>query len=290
MSNSIDTTGTAETSVRRRQSGRSPSYPAISLPAALERVRILYLRERQFATPVDAIVKHWGYSTLNGPAGLALAALKKYGLVKDEGTKSDRRVQVSDLAVRILDHPNPDKQREAIREAALRPSIHQEMWSTYEDDLPSDSNLIWNLSRERGFTESGAREFVREYRETLAFADLQPDGAFPMSDLSQREGEELGSQFEPSTPDGRPDMIATKYSSDGAVLEQHFIEAKRQTSAAGRIQTYTVPVGVGENVIVQGEFPLTAAKWGQFIAVLTAMKPGLVAEERADVTVEGGAS
>jgi hypothetical protein len=31
-------------------------------------------------------------------------------------------------------------------------------------------------------------------------------------------------------------------------------------------------------IIVEGEFPITERDWDQFLAVLTAMKPGLVAD------------
>lgn len=261
-----DPTESDQPPAKRRQSGRSPAYPAISLPTAIERARTLYRQEKQFATPVDSLVKHWGYSTLNGPAGLALAALKKYGLVDDEGTKDERRVKVSDLAVRILEHPKAESRDEAVREAALKPVIHREMWAEYGEDLPSDSNLIWTLSRERGFTESGAREFVKEYRETLDFASLGSNE--PSSDNYSEE-----------------DLTATRVPSGLGALDEMepmgqaritFSDKRRSISA---VQTYTVPVGVGENVIVQGEFPITEAKWAQFIAVLSAMKPALVALE-----------
>lgn len=42
------------------------------------------------------------------------------------------------------------------------------------------------------------------------------------------------------------------------------------------VLTYAVPVAAGTDVTIEGRFPLTEAEWNQFIAVLTAMKPGLV--------------
>lgn len=42
--------------------------------------------------------------------------------------------------------------------------------------------------------------------------------------------------------------------------------------------SYAIPVAQGENVTIEGEFPLTEAKWTQFMAVLSAMKLGLVGE------------
>lgn len=42
--------------------------------------------------------------------------------------------------------------------------------------------------------------------------------------------------------------------------------------------TYMIPVRAGESVLLEGDFPINEAEWNQFMAVLVAMKPGLVAE------------
>ena len=45
------------------------------------------------------------------------------------------------------------------------------------------------------------------------------------------------------------------------------------------MSTYAVPIGPGTNVTVAGEFPLTEQEWAQMMAVLNAMKPGLLKSE-----------
>jgi len=40
----------------------------------------------------------------------------------------------------------------------------------------------------------------------------------------------------------------------------------------------TIPLMGGAPVIVEGEFPITEQDWAQLMAVLNAMKPGLVGE------------
>src|ERR1700736_3830256 len=79
----------------RKPRGRSPSYPAINLETAIQRARVLWETERQHAASVDTIVKHWGYKSLNGPAALSLAALKKFGLVEDEGAGPARTARLT---------------------------------------------------------------------------------------------------------------------------------------------------------------------------------------------------
>ncbi len=48
------------------------------------------------------------------------------------------------------------------------------------------------------------------------------------------------------------------------------------------VLTYAVPVAAGRNITVEGRLPLTEQEWDQFLAVLQAMKPGLVAETSDD--------
>jgi hypothetical protein len=45
------------------------------------------------------------------------------------------------------------------------------------------------------------------------------------------------------------------------------------------VLTIPVPVVGGNPITVEGEFPVSEAAWEQFMAVLAAMKPGLVAHE-----------
>jgi hypothetical protein len=52
------------------------------------------------------------------------------------------------------------------------------MWDKHHLDLPSEQNLLWELTRDRGFTDRGATEFIRSYKATIAFAKLgQTQGA-----------------------------------------------------------------------------------------------------------------
>ena len=43
---------------------------------------------------------------------------------------------------------------------------------------------------------------------------------------------------------------------------------------------FTIPLPGRRRVVIEGDFPLTAAEWELFAAVLGAMKPGLVADNQ----------
>ena len=227
----------------------------------------------------------WGYSTLNGPAAQQLSALLKFGLLESQGSKEAREVKVSDLAVQILSHPSSDARQDAIQEAALLPPIHQEMWAEYGSELPSDSNLLWRLTRDRGFTETGAKEFVREWRETMAFAQLATDAsAFSDAQVSGEDAIDLvdASAAEPTRD---PEAGQTAVAEDPARYQfpsHHATQISQTMSVAvpAGVQQYPIPIALSGRppVVISGAFPLSEPEWARFKAVLDAMKPVLVEE------------
>jgi hypothetical protein len=156
----------------KKHKGRSPSYPGISLDAAIEKAQVVYQQQNKHFGPVAAINAAWGYAPKSGPGTVALAALKKFDLLEDEGVAAQRKARLTELARLILLKPAGEERQQAIREAALRPPIHAELWEKYGGNLPADDNLRYELVGERGFTESGATEFLAEFRRTIEFAQL----------------------------------------------------------------------------------------------------------------------
>ena len=156
------------------KASRSPSYPGISLEEALARARVLYGKEKEYAAPIDTILDHWEYKPKSGPGLVCLAALKKFGLLTDEGSGSDRQGKLTGFALDIiLDDREDGKEREKrIREAGLLPEIHKQLLEKYNGELPSDQTLRYHLMRNKGFTENGAIEFIREFKQTIKFAKL----------------------------------------------------------------------------------------------------------------------
>lgn len=253
------TTDAAASAPPKKRKGRSPSYPGIPLDEALERARVLYSRDRLAAIAVDTVLDHWGYKPKSGAGLVALAALLKFGLLVDEGSGAARRARLSEDARRIiLDEREDSSERdELIRTAALRPTIHRQLWERYNGALPSDANLRHYLLIEKSFTESGVSDFIREFRRTVDFArlsesdSLTPDAADKTPEAKQ--------QIKPPAPPGMGQQM-----DDGAT------------------QTLVLPIsGTDQWPMLVVPKRMTEAAWNQMVTVLEAMKPGILAASDA---------
>lgn len=235
---------------------RSPSYPAIDLETAIDRALTLYREEGRNTAPNDAILDHWGYAQSSGPGFGTLGALKRFGLLRGEGPGKSR---LSDLALRIiLDEREDSSERdEAIKQAALMPVIHREIWEKYPNGLPSDATLRHFLRLDRGFTDNAADELIKELRKTVAFAQLTADDS-----LTDHEGDSQAD--EGSRPDV-PTLATPQRSGSG-----------RGSEARAGQSAVPIPLSATEWVTLQGRFPLSESAWDQLLRVLDVMKPGLV--------------
>lgn len=175
----------------RAPKGRSPSYPGVSLDVAVQKAERLFEAQRDHMSDPRVVLGHMGYSPKSGAGLVTLAALKKFGLLKDEGVGKARRAGLSEVALRIVrdKRVGSPERIEALKGAALTPPIHREVWERYHGRLPDDDALMFYLEMERTFTPSGAKEFVGQFRKTIAYAQLAPsdtvadtDGHIPEDD------------------------------------------------------------------------------------------------------------
>jgi hypothetical protein len=235
---------------------RSPSYPGIGLEAALERARSLYGEEGRNAAPNDAILQHWGYAPRSGPGLVTIAALKRFGLLVSEGSGKSR---LSNLALSIIldereDSPERD---EAIKQAALMPRIHKELWDKYQWQLPSDATLRHFLRLDKGFTDSAADELIRQFRETISFAQLAPGDSLSGNGPDSEEGQ------------GGSPLVTELLTSQKSGL------GKTRGDGTGQ-RSVPIPLSATEWVTLQGPFPISEQSWEQLKRVLDVMRPGLV--------------
>ena len=255
----------ADASSHKPKKGRSPSYPGINLETAIGRARTVYDAEGRHAAPVGVITKHWGYSApTTGGAAVSYAALRKFGLLIDEGSGNDRQAKLTDLALEILLNPDATSRLDAIRRAAMKPPIHAELWDIYDGQLPSDDSLRYELVRNRGFTESGAAEFIREFRDTISFAQLVAGGTVDIyanvdhASHGETRAETLGSGDSP-----QPDQLDPR-----------------------RIQSVTsVPIMLpsGAQLKIEGKFPIAETDFDYMLkTVLPALKPGWTAVQQPE--------
>lgn len=149
---------------------RSPNYPAISLPDAVEMAQKLWKKEQRTAVPPEVAVKAFGYGALSGPARVAIGAMRKYGLLD----KTPNGIKLSDLALRILHPESPQTRQAAIREAAFKPELFRELAETHAN--ASDDALKSFLINKKRFVDTGTRVLISAFRDTIKLANLDQSG------------------------------------------------------------------------------------------------------------------
>jgi len=277
----------------KRQKHRSPSYPAFDLEVAVRRAKTLWDVADRHPINVGSAIESWGYSPKSSSGKLLIATLKKFGLLKDEGSRDARKVELTDLGRRlvVLERESPAWEL-AAREAVFLPAIHHDIWSRYDCALPSDQVVSPSLVLDRGFSVQAAADLLAEFRASLDYAGVSQtdDGrgevSNPDSDHGIQEQEETEWTQPPRTTSGDygVDLIARR--DDGwqtAVQTKHHSQdapVRRERAYGGGMQeghrSVSIPFSPGEWAVLQAPFPISEAEFEALLSMLNAMKPGLV--------------
>ena len=163
---------------------RSPNYPGINLETAIQRAQKFWENEKRNAANVAVAMKHWGFVKPTSQSIVTLAAVKSFGLFEDSGSGENRKIKLSDLALKIiLDQRQISPEREAaIKEAALKPMMHSKLWSRWGAQLPSDENLRHALIFEYKFNENAVDGFIEEFKDTITYSKLQNSDSITASE------------------------------------------------------------------------------------------------------------
>jgi hypothetical protein len=187
----------------KRKRTRSPAYPYINLEAAIARAKEFFAKEQRNAANINVAMKHWGFKEDSSVGAQTAAAVISFGLLQDEGIGDKRKVRLTQNALRILldERPDSKERAELIRQAALAPKIHQQLWEKWGTDLPSDAQLKHTLLLEwpTPFNENAVDGFIREYRDTITFAKLSESDTVT-SEVSDKGGES-GEKYAPKIGD-----------------------------------------------------------------------------------------
>jgi hypothetical protein len=149
---------------------RSPSYPAVGLRDAVQRVKSLYQRDGKAGASPKIAAVHIGFQSAHGQAMSVLAALKKFGLVDS----ANGRLVPNQRSLEIINLSEDDPRRiQALKDAALSPPIYRELIDQHrETGFPADDVLTSELVTYKGFNPNSVEAFVKDFRDTLAFAGL----------------------------------------------------------------------------------------------------------------------
>ncbi|MHA1189491.1 MAG: hypothetical protein ACTSSQ_03390 [Alphaproteobacteria bacterium] len=149
---------------------RSPAYPSISLPSAIERIRKIYAVEGMNEIDRESFVKLLCYSGLTGPSSTLLSSLRKYQLTQKSGAGE---IKISDLGMDIMFGEPADKEL-AMIQAANSPSLFAEINEKWPERQPSDENLRSYLAR-KGFSVKVLDQVINAYRDTMSLVTGESD-------------------------------------------------------------------------------------------------------------------
>jgi hypothetical protein len=142
---------------------------------AVHFVEKLYPSARH-ALGIEVLAQQMGYKGLVSAAS-KIAALKQFGLLTEEKGGTERTLRLSGWGLDIgVDKDNTSSQRaEAIKKAALRPTLYAELWEKWNSELPPDGEIRRYLEREKSFNPKSVADCVSDYKSTLEFAGLLTD-------------------------------------------------------------------------------------------------------------------
>lgn len=160
-----------------RRGKRSPGYPMISLEEAVQRVKVLWDKDKNNSIPVLAAYEHLGYKTIGGYGGRVLSALKQFGLIYEKQGDIILTNEAVDLA---LHEQHDDIYVKTIKKLALNPNIYEKLYNEYSDSLPSDATLKVKLIKEYEFNPDKVDGFLSDFRKTIEYANLAGGAESPL--------------------------------------------------------------------------------------------------------------
>ncbi|MBU3666210.1 MAG: hypothetical protein FGM15_10110 [Chthoniobacterales bacterium] len=236
---------------------RSPAYPAIGLPQAMEILAIIFRNFQGHAAPVEAVGEAVGMKAGGSSLNVRLAALKKFELLEElEGAKgAGKSYRVTNLAKDLLVLPKESPERnEALRKAALMPVIYEALWTRFGPELPSDSLIRAYLVRERNFNAHQVDGMIADFRATVEFAGLGSETPAFAAAPAATESETFG-------------QTVQRYATMRTV-------PPTTTSAPGNV--FTIPLEDGKFATIP--YPMSPQTWDLFMQTLKLWQPRLVAD------------
>lgn len=269
MEDQMNSTATPTASSKTKRQ-RSPAYPAVNLAEALQRAEVLRKEAGKNQIHVDGILDVWQFKPKSGGGMAILSALLKFNLLEDEGTGDTRRARLTPFALDVLldDRPDSPARTTKLKEAALAPAIHREMWDKYQGAIPGDVTLRVYLRRDRGFGDAAANDLIKEFRETIAYANLsQTDSISPtVEDKIKPDGE--GEMAQPLTIDQTSEANARA--------------EKTQDGTKTRVnRTVQIPLTNAPWVLLQVPYPMTDANWDEMQKQLDLLKKPLTTPDES---------
>ena len=169
------------------QSG-SPFFPRIELGWAIQFIRDLYTRAKCEPVSIADAAAAWDLDPQCTATVERIDALLAYGFVEQSGQGSERRIRISELGWRVLEHPDQTVQQQGRAEAALKPALIAHNIEHWGAARPDEDVYISELKSEHGFTDKEAKQFIRVFAAASFFArEIEPyDPPDPLPEFARR--------------------------------------------------------------------------------------------------------
>jgi hypothetical protein len=181
---------------------RSPAFPVVPLDDALERLVQFENHFKRSGARPEKVGDAWSIKT-KAYADRIAAALRYFGLLDYQGGGTARSVVVSEDGRKYLRAQQDETKREIIRAAALRPKQIAKFWGDWGNDRPADAACLDELTLKNGFSDGGARDFLKVYDATISFAGLSDADKVP-PEIDEGEAGEAERSQESARPDAPP--------------------------------------------------------------------------------------
>lgn len=262
---------------------RSPVHPVIDLEQAIARARELCDAEGFNYVPVHVAVSHWGYGPKSSSGLRTLAALIHFGLAEDTGVGRERRVRLTDLAKQALRAQREGDEhafREALKEAALHPTIYRKLWNVWgqSNRLPSKSSMEWDLIHEFEFNPKAVDSFIKDFVATMQFAGLY--GEQGEVSVDPREASSASAREVPGDRDDKeaeslvpmrgrgpaPSEVQPVRSNAGGIVDRLLSIRAELSAQSTRVETITIPLPGGIIVALTTPLPLSQSNYSKLKA------------------------
>jgi hypothetical protein len=247
---------------------RSPGYPYISLRSAIDRAKDVWTHEKRNPAPLTAMAGHWGINLKSSSLQLIASALKKYGLLEEVEGGKDRLLKLSSAALTVILHDQEDAPERiaVLKQCALAPKVHAKLWQQFNGELPSDATLTRHLIMEEAFNPSIVDAFIKEFRDTIAFAQLTVSDKIAASETT-----------EDSSDTERPPLVtaAAEEARRFPKLAESLARFSSGSPPAAVVREFSFPLPTGV-ASLKVPFPLTQEDFDGLLRTLNNFKDGLV--------------
>lgn len=261
---------------------RSPGYPAFSLQTSLDRAKAVWQHEKRNPAQMVALATAWGLKVKSSSTLLTVSSLKKFGLLEEVDSGKERLLKLTEVALHIIlnDQEDSPERIGMLKQCALLPVIHAELWEKYNGDLPSDTNLKRHLIMEKDFNASSVDSFIKQFRETISFAKLQPSDKITITEsevsetqesMNPRQNLEFKNQGLPVSSHAAADVVSLTAKAGGFATGTGTISVLRE---------FMVPLSVG-TIALRLPYPMEEDDFQLFLDTLKLWKKQLVRKNEA---------